>query len=198
MTSNETPSAGHGMSVYSNASPDGSYGVTITVGPDVVFQLDREQAIAYAAACTTTAMHAEHQLAVLRLLIEGLKLDFPLAAQVVVRDLRTDRSSDDAATRPVKFEPTIGRRKGNPQVTSKYLPLVRVLINGNELGCLDPDDVRDHAEGVLDALMSARLDDRLFRYLTERIDLDAGKARAVVGALSGYLPADDGREPEEK
>jgi hypothetical protein len=198
VTGREMPSESEGLWVRSDVRVDGTYGVTVTVGADHAFSLDRAKAIAYANACVAAAMQSEHQHAVLRLLMERLKLGLHAAGTVIVKDLRIDRSDDNAVTHPMRFEPTIGRPDGVPKSANKFLPLVRVCVDGHEVGCLEPDDIRDHGEGVLNALAGAELDERLFRYLTTTVDIEPGRARAVIASLNDYLPADDGRQREER
>ncbi|SEF34464.1 hypothetical protein SAMN05421837_107400 [Amycolatopsis pretoriensis] len=188
-----TPDEDDGLWVRSDVLPDGTYGVAVTVGPDCAFHLDRAQALEYAATCMSRATEAEHAVAVIRLLTERLKLGEDAAKTVVMRDLRQQLVGDHDTTAPLRLVPAIGRNL-NPASPNRFTPIVVIELGGEQLGVLEPDAVRDHGEGVLNTMAGAVLDDRLFRYLTERIDLPADKARAVVAGLSEYLPIDNDTE----
>jgi len=198
VTGNGTPRFADGMRVTFDVSADGTYGVTVTAGPDVAFRLDHDSATAYAAACVATAMQADHQVAVLRLLTECLGLDFRDVAIVVKRYPRTNWIARNAVTDPVRFEPVVGRRTNRPEGAAEFEPLVAVTCNDTEVGCLNPDQAREHAESVLDALAAAQLDNDLFHYLTETIQVEPDRARGLIALLFHYMPVGEDREPEKE
>lgn len=87
---------------------------------------------------------------------------------------------------PLRF--VAGRAKHPRPDAGSLVPAVEVLHDGRKLGWVEPNQLRDHAAGVLDALAAARLDGQLKRMLTETIGLGEDHAAMMVGNLSRFLP----------
>lgn len=192
------PDFSEGLWIRSEVTADGSYGVALKAGPGCSLTLGREQAIAYAVECIARATEAEHDAAVLRLLAERLELPVEVAAEVVVCELRPDRPDGRESTAPLHFASSVVKPGDAGPGDPLFVPVVKVALNGEELGKLSPDAVRRHAGGVLDLIAAADLDNRLFRYLTERVGLRERKARAVVYALSEFMPDNDIDKDDDK
>lgn len=174
------------LTVQSDAMPDGSYGVSITVTDDRVFSLNRSQAVDYAVACYARATAAEHDGGVVRLLTT-LGLDEPNALRMLTDDLHPERPPEHDATAPMAFTAALGRRRSQPD---GYVALLTVSCDDTDLGAVSPTQLREHASAVLDTLAAADLDATLRRTLVSRIGIDDARARAVVGSLGDYMPAD--------
>ncbi|WP_280413156.1 hypothetical protein [Nocardia asiatica] len=173
--------------VRSATMPDGRYGVSIELGPDRAYTLDRTAALKYAAACCYEATAAEHSAAVLRLFTEKLDIPREEAAAFVRRDLAPHPSTARAPA-PVRFIATVGRAKHPRPDAGKTIGLVRIEHDGIEQGWVSPEELRDHATGVLSALAATELDTRLMQALVEVIDLDEASARAMVHQLGDFMP----------
>lgn len=167
-----------GLWVRSEVMPNGTYGVALNVGEDRAWALDRDQAVAYAVACFARATEAEHDAAVLALLLH-IGLDLREAAMTLAKDVRPDRPVDHSATEPLHFEVGIGKRVG---------PFVKMLLDGRQVGELTPADLRDHAAGVLNVIAAADLDANLHRVLVGVMGVDDGRARGFVDSLQQHWP----------
>lgn len=165
-----------GLWVRSEVMPDGTYGVSINVGVDRAWALNRDQAVAYAVTCITRATEAEHDAAVFAAM-RAAGIDVKVAGLFVVEDLRPDRPDDDSATAPLRFRPALGLKVG---------PFLMMDLDGSQAGELTPADLRNHAVGVLQALAAADLDAAARRALTGTMGLDDDRARAFVGSLANH------------
>lgn len=175
--------------VRSDPMPDGTYSVSIEVGDDVAFALDRARALDYAAACHAKATQADHATAVLRLLIEQLAMPHDMAGQFAAKDLRPDFSPhDDAATEPMRYAVAVGRAKHPRPDAGQYIPRIMVACGETDLGWIGPEQLREHAGGVLDCLVAAQLDTGLMRELVDVIGVSEDRARAIVSDLAEYAP----------
>lgn len=142
----------------------------LNVGEDRAWALTRDQAVAYAVACSTRATEAEHDAAVLGLL-QHVGLDLHDAVQVLAKDVRPDRPDDHSATTPLAFTVGIGKQVG---------PFLKMLLDGRQT---------EHAAGVLNILAVADLDANLHRALTGVMGVDAQRARGLVETLLEHWPA---------
>jgi hypothetical protein len=170
--------------VQSDVMPDGSYGASITVDSDTAFALDEPTATTYAAGCFAAAMTADHCCGVMRMMTEigGL------SAEEATDYVRLYATLAPIPVGPLRFVPTVGRAKHPRPDAGSVVPAVEVLHDGRKLGWVDPNQLRDHAAGVLDALAAARLDGQLKHMLTETIGLGEDHAAMMVGDLSRFLP----------
>ncbi|WP_280335456.1 hypothetical protein [Nocardia wallacei] len=176
-----------GLCVRSDVLPDGSYGVTVTAGPDLAFTLDRSRALPYAAACCREATAAEYFTAVLRLLTERTAtsredgLAFVQEHLVAIPDL--------AATAPLQFLGAAGRPKPPSPEAGRFTPIVLIRDqDGKDMGWFSPEQIRGHATAVLDTLAVVDLDTRLLRTWVDDYGLPENNARAAVGSLAAFLP----------
>lgn len=185
-----------GLTVLSETMPDGTYGVSITVGEDRAFTLARDAAVAYAVSAFATATEAEHDLAVLRLLTTGaptgIGMPRALAAEFMVKDIRPDRP-DHRATEPLRFVVAIGQARVPHVDAGEFQSAVRIRLAGLEVGYVSPDELREHASGVLNALAAVDLDASLHRCLVAQVGLSDDHARGIVGSLSEFMPEAAGR-----
>lgn len=171
-----------GMWVRSDVLPDGSYGVTISVGEDKAWTLARRRAERYAVACMARATEAEHDAAIYKLLTVRLGLEAQFAAAFIVQTIRAARQPDDRATAPLRYVPSL---------TLAGKPFISQELDGAVVGQLTPADLRDHTVGVLQVLAATDLDRRLHRALVGEIGLDEATALAVVGSLMEDWPEDE-------
>jgi hypothetical protein len=164
--------------VRSELLPNGTYGVGISVGDDRAWVLSRDRAVAYVVACFARATEADHDAATYALLCSiGIPAD--TAGRTVVADVRPSCATDDTATEPLRFIPSLGLKVG---------PFLRMTLDGRPAGELTPADLRDHAAGVLNVLAAADLDANLHRVLVGQYRLDDATARGVVGELANHWP----------
>lgn len=172
--------------VRSDVMPDGSYGVSVTVGDDHAFCLDRPAAIAYATACYQVATIADHCTAIMRL-FTSRDLAAEDATEFAARHLALAHH-DHAATAPMRYTAAIARPKTPPPRAGALTGLIMVHHSGSDLGWIDPEQMRDHAAGVLIVLAASRLDAVLLRSLVVDIGLKEPYARATVADLARFMP----------
>lgn len=175
---------GEGLWVSSEVSAGGAYVVGLNVGADRAWTLDEEGAVRYARAVLRVAHSADHDAAVISLLVK-LGGQTEKAAKLVGYHLRPDRLPfDHDATKPLRFE---------PGVNQKSRPFVKVILDGQQIGQLTPQEAIGHAVGVLEVVATVDLDAALYQLLVGQIHLDEATARAVVGDLARYrvLGTDD-------
>jgi hypothetical protein len=162
----------------SDVLPSGEYGVTVTYGPDRAWTFTPDEARLYAAACVRRATEAEHDAAFLRLILaSGEDREVALFSLV---ELREKRPGPVPYITPLDFQ---------PGVTGAGKPFLMVVDGGTSpAGQITPNDLRDHACGVLQALAASELDTALYRMLTIQMTLSGDRARAVVGSLHTHWP----------
>jgi hypothetical protein len=142
--------------------------------------------IAYGMTALARGAEAEHDAAVLRLLTDK-GLDPAIVVQVLARDLRRDRVVDNSGTFPLEFRPGISQ--------DAYRPFLHMYLDGEFIGQIDPDALRDHALQVLEAHKVADLDAAVERYLAGG-DTPRNSIHGMIHALAEYR---DAREtPREK
>lgn len=172
------PRDGEGLWVRSDVLPDGSYGVVVTFGGDHAWSLDTGTATGYAATLHAVATAAEHDAAMLALLtMIGVKVD---DAALLLRDLRDQRARPQSAVAPLRFNAAVSQASREP--------FIQLELDGTAVGQISPEDLREHAGGVLTALAAAELDTNLHRALTAGAGLDPDKARAVITDLCNHWP----------
>jgi hypothetical protein len=165
--------------VIADLMPDGTtYVPTIHIGDDLAFPLDGDRAIAYALAVQTAAERAAYDEIVCAQLMELLKGDGSLVAEVV-STLRERRPPlDDAATAPLTFEPFVSARTREGGLF--------VSVHGKRLFQWSVADARQHAGHVIQVLCGVELDAAYRTLLTEHVGVDAGTARAMVDNLQTH------------
>jgi hypothetical protein len=171
------PDRDEGLWVSSEVSAAGAYVVGLNVGADRAWTLDEDGAVRYARAVLRVANSADHDAAVIKLLT---KLGIPAekAAKLVGYNLRPDRPPfDHAATKPLSFV---------PGVNQKGEPFVKVLLDGRQIGQINAPETMEHAVAVLGVAATVDLDAALHRLLIGQVNLDDGRARAVVGDLARF------------
>jgi len=168
------PSENEGLWARSDILPDGNYAVTVSVGSDRIWTLDRDGAIRYALTLLRAAQEADHDAAVFRALTHA-EVPPDAAAHGISKDLRPDRPPlDHDATAPLKVE---------PGVNEALQPFLKLSLDGKPFGQVGVDGAADHALGVLSAMLSVDLDAALHRWLIGTIGLDTPKAKAFVHSL---------------
>ena len=91
-----------GLCVQSDVLPDGSYGVSVALGQDHCWALDRECSVNYAVMCFRRATEAEHDVAVYRLLTRELGLPQEYAIGLIATTVR-GRKLGDVPGIPLRF-----------------------------------------------------------------------------------------------
>lgn len=161
--------------VRSDVLPGGSYGVSLSAGEDRAWSLTPQEAAEYAGHCHEVATTAEHDAAMVSLLLTvgGPRRD----VAVLLRDLRNTRGHSPSPW-PVQFAPQVSQRG----------PFVRVELDGHEVGQLTPAELREHGSAVLSARTASALDAAAYRLLAGEMGLDDATARAVIGSLARHWP----------
>jgi len=173
--------------VRSEVLPDGSYTIGFNIGPDLAWTLPPRAATAYAVACITLSMAADHDAAVLRQLTQGAQLSLADSARFLHEAVRSPRSARRPCSGPLQFEAGL-RMDGKPFIAS--------TVNGRPLGQLSPADLRGHASNVLTVVAAVDLDSNLHHALTRRMELDDPTARAFITTLPEFWPPTVWPEPE--
>ena len=165
-----------GLWVRSDVLPDGAYAVTINLGQDRIWVLDRPGALAYAVTCVEAAQRAEYDAAVLAQLTRGLGLPVQAAAQMLA-SIRPDRRPlDDEATTPLAFI---------PGVNSDGMAFLMIQLDGEPWGQLSPLELRAHAMIVLEAPAAADLDAGYLQAMLA-MEIPEATARGAVGDLANW------------
>ena len=135
--------------VRSDTMPDGSYGVSFSIGPDLAWTLTAGVARRHALSCFAAATIAEHDAAVVALL-RTIGIDDEGVGQAL-KDIRERRG-----LMPVSWpSPHLQWR---PSVTLAGKPFLLTTVDGATTGQCGPGEVRSHAVGVLAAITAVRLD----------------------------------------
>lgn len=153
----------------------GSYGIVLDLDDDHAQHLTPNQAHAHALAVLRSVQITEHDAKVYGQL--AALTDTATAAGLVLA-LREDRaplSDRDQSTLPFHLEPGI---------TIQGKPFLRFLVAGKAIGQWSLDQAREHAIGVLEAVVAAQLDTAYHRALVDSVGLDAPAAERAVDALA--------------
>jgi hypothetical protein len=169
---------GEGLWVYSDRLPDGRYGSSVSIGKDHVWPL--HDPITYATVVIRVAITAQHDAAVVRLLHEhvGVPLEAVGALLTVLRDGERGRP-------PVEVLPDLTM---TPGVNQRFEPFIVTEGKGIEPFQNTVEEIIGHAVGALQGAVAAELDTRLYREAIDTLELDEGRAGAIVAHLSAYWP----------
>jgi hypothetical protein len=159
--------------------PDGSYGATVSIGPDVSYSLPGPRARRYALALIEAATACEHDAALYgALACKGIPDELSADVITAVRELR----EVSRWTAPLRLESIL-------TAAEPHLPVLRVLIGDGPDGWQwAPAEARQHARHVLEAVTAAEEDDRLAAVLVERMRLEPEVVAAVIDHLKGHWP----------
>lgn len=170
-----------GLWVRSDPLPDGTYGVTVTLGEDRAFTLDHEDAYDYAALCHYVATAAEHGVAVIQFFLEaGISMEE--ASEFLSRHLAC--AADPQSGIPFQYIGAIARVKHPHPDAGRRFPIVKISCEGTDFGYMKPEELREHGGAVLSCLAAAELDRRLLTALTNVVGLDEHEARTAIASLS--------------
>lgn len=154
-----------------------SFMVVIEIDEDHAITLDRENANAYAYAILEAVARASYDAAVYSQIRTRISEDPHVAGHLIV-DLREERPPIDfSIMAPMSF------RDG---VNQKGKPFLTILFNDEPAGQWDLQDAREHALGVLEAIVVAELDSGYLRALRGLVGLPEGTARNTVDDLQNY------------
>lgn len=165
-----------GLWINTEERPEGGFYVVVSIGGDRIWRLDADACLNYVLACTMAAQQAEYDAAVLKQMT-SLGLEPELVAQMIAKDLRMDRPSVPDAAPGLRYA---------PGVTAQGKPFLKIELDGEGVGQLDLDQLREHSMSVLEAPVAADLDSAYKRALVGLIGLDAGRASNVVADLANH------------
>lgn len=166
--------------VWIKSEPDeaGAYHLYLELGEDDVVPLGMEEAYGWAREVLSAVAAAEYDAAVLR---QIQSLDLPVEAAVeMVRTIRDDRAEHI----PISMIPGLALIPGVSAFTGNGF--LRLERHGKAVGQWEMDDARQHALSVIEALEVTVLDSAYLRALEHTVDLDRGRAMAVVGGLAEH------------
>jgi hypothetical protein len=162
--------------VESDVHADGRYGITVRAG-DVARGLSEQEALVHAAAVLVAVQRAEYDAATLSLLT-SIGIDNETAV-LSIQELRTARPViDPEALAPLLLAPGVSAFTGKPFLT--------VMAGDLTVGQWSVDQARRHAVAALEVAEVVRLDQALFDWLVSEVDLDEGRARAVVHSIGEH------------
>lgn len=162
--------------VSTDPTPDGVYRATLTWGEDHALVLDQEAAATHAREVLAAVAAAEYDAAVVSQLTALTDQD---SALHMVRELRKDRAAGSTST-GLELVPGVSAFTGQA-----YL---KIVLDGKPIGQWDPDDARQHAMYVMEAVQAAELDSAYLRLLRGVIGLDEQTGRAAVAGLRKHRP----------
>jgi len=168
------------MWIKSARLPDGQYGAEVTVDEDIVWSLGGMATLRYAAGVIAAAAQAEHDAKLMGVLRgTGMAEELAGSALVAVRQDRAKRKSRHN-TRPLTITPGVSLFTGRA--------FLEVRHERPRVWQWTPDEARAHATAVLEVVAAAEEDNRVHRVLTGTYGLDAGRAAAVLDAMSRQEP----------
>jgi hypothetical protein len=167
------------IAVIADRFPDGTYGATVNIGPDVSYSLPGPRARRYAVALIEAATACEHDAALYAALTcKGIPEG--LIAEVIgaVRELR----DVSRWTAPLRVQSIL-------TAAEPHLPLLAVRPDAGDDGWQwTPADTRRHARHVLEAVTAAEEDNRLAAVLRGNMDLELDVVAAVIDHMQGHWP----------
>lgn len=167
------------ITLLSDVLADGSYGIVIHDGADIVRALTHDEAYDHAQAVFAAAQRAEYDAAVFRQLTTKLGQPLDTVAETI-RDLRSMRAPlDPNALHPIGLEPL---------VNSQGKPFLIVSLNGHPVAQWTPADARRHAAGALELAEAVRLDSDYYAWLTSEAGIEEPHARNIVDDLANHRP----------
>lgn len=172
------------LCVRTDLMPTGQYATVVTLGGDHVWHLDRTTALEYAATCVAVATAAEHDTAVMRLLL-SLDLPLPAVAQVLA-GLRRHRPPQVEVLRGLRL--MAGVAFDGEDADPPVRPFIEIHTPISK-GQMDTPSLRRLAGSVLSSIARVELDTTLFGVLTSgSLGLEHARARAVVAGLGEHWP----------
>lgn len=175
-----------GVTVVTDFDPiTNGYFCTVHIGDDFAFTITRDKAVAYAAQVLAVTEQADHDTAVMRLLVEKLSLPIEQASQFVIRDLRPDRPpTNHEATWPLELYAGVSMNPKTKQLGG-HIVLAK-KGEQREVGRFEIAGIRMHALSVLQATYAADMDSGLYRALRGLFELEPNRSRAVIEDLANY------------
>jgi hypothetical protein len=165
------------IQISSEVTPEGAYVVAVHPTPDLSVALDRERALRYGISVLTAAHYADYEAALwAQMRAAGVGVDAVFEAVSALRAQR--RALDHEATAPLSFDPIISAKTRQG--------VVKVLLNGEQIGQLDSTDAAEHAHIVLAAVASAELDGLYYQWLRETAQVKERTARGAVTDLARH------------
>lgn len=174
--------------VTADRLPDGTYGATVSVGPDFSWSMPGPRARRYALALFELATACEHDVALYEALACKSIPDEIIAA--VLTDVRADRDAANTFDRwlsPLRIATIL-------TAAEPHRGVLRVIPDGNaDAWQWTPAEARQHARQVLEGVTAAEEDNRLLQVLRRGAGLPDGTIAAVIDHMQGHWPSEDGR-----
>jgi hypothetical protein len=167
-------------SVWIVSAPDdaGVYHLALEVGDDRSVPLKPDEAVAWGRNVLWALNAAEYDAAVLKQMTETT--GDQSAAAHLVKAVREDRASSVR----VGGHLGIDLVPGVSAFTGK--PFLHLMQDGKLIGQWTPDDARQHALAVLQAVENLGADTAYLRALEQHVSLDRPTALAVISGLAEY------------
>lgn len=169
------------ITVIADRYPDGTYGATVNVGPDLSWSMPGPRARRYVIAMFEAATAADHDAALYATLAcRGIPDEITAS---VITDVRAARPRD-RWTAPLTVTTIL-------TAAEPHRPVLTVRPDGAaEPWQWTPDEARQHARQVLEAVTAAEEDNRLAAVLLDSGGLPPAVVAAVIDHMQGHWPTD--------
>ncbi len=163
------------------------YAVEVQIGEDIAVHLPQGKVQDYARRAIQVAAWADYDAAVVKqmrdiAIADHTQQEVTEIVSAAVVYLRKQRAN--SGTVRLLANPRFALTPGVSAFTGKGF--ITLYLDGQTIGQWDPDDVRSHAMGVLDAGLVADLDGTYKAWLLKEIKLDEATAGRVVGTLKEF------------
>jgi hypothetical protein len=167
-----------GLWLTSEPHPDGSYIAVVSVDGDTSWTLSPPRLRKYGLAVIRAAANAEYEQA---LYAQLTSMDFSQEnALTIVSQFRSRRPrAEPMSTTPLAFESGL---------SAQGMGFVKLMLNGKQIGQLDPDATRAHGAGALELLVSCELDAVYRKVLTTFAHVTDDLAVAAVSDMGRHRP----------
>jgi hypothetical protein len=179
MPAGDTPAdQTEGLWITSDPRDDGSYTVTVSLQGDRTWAFTPFKLRRYAAGALRTAAEADYEQAVIDQLRAG-DVDLRVVLETVAA-LRHFRPANDAARDcPLHYEPGV-----NPAGKA----FVKIMVDDQQVGQVDPAELRRHAMVAYEAEVVAELDAAYRKVLVRVVGVTDEEAIGAVTDLGDHRP----------
>jgi hypothetical protein len=174
------------ITVIADRYPDGTYGATVNVGPDLSWSMPGPRARRYALTLMELATACEHDVALYgALACKGIPDEITAAVLTDVRDARDRELTSGRWVAPLRVTTIL-------TAEPPHRGILQVRPDGPHDGWQwTPRETRKHALQVLGAVIAADEDNRLAAVLRDGAGLPPAVVAAVIDHMQGHWPEED-------